>query len=333
MAIIQLATKPLALICLVFALAGNAWAQGPSAGSGQAYPAKPVRYLVAFSAGSGADTLGRIVAAGLAQPFGQQVVVENRTGAAGNIAADYAAKSPPDGYLLFQASLTHAVNATLYKSLTYDLMRDFSPVTQLASSPNVVVVHPSLPVQKVSDLVKLAKAKPGEINYASAGVGTATFLAAEMFKFAAGVNMMHVPYRGGGEAIIAVMTGEASLQFGPLASWAPHLKAGRGRAIAITSSRRSPAMPELPTVAESGYPGYASGNWYGLLVPSRTPVETVTAAHAATVAALKSPAINQRLTALGYLVVGDRPGEFAAHIRSEIGKLGKVIRELGLSAN
>ncbi|HET9404132.1 MAG TPA: tripartite tricarboxylate transporter substrate-binding protein, partial [Burkholderiales bacterium] len=152
-------------------------------------------------------------------------------------------------------------------------------------------------------------------------------------KSAAGINMMHVPYRGGGEAIIAVMTGEASLQFGPLASWAPHLTAGRGRAVAITSSQRSPVMPGLPTVAESGYPGYASGNWYGLLVPSRTPGEIVAAAHAATVSALKSPAINKRLVALGYLVVGDQPGEFAAHIRSEVGKLGKAIRELGLSAN
>lgn len=302
-----------------------AWAPG--------YPAKPVRYLVAFSAGSGADTLGRIVAAGLAPAFGQQVVVENRTGATGNIAADYAAKSPPDGYLLFQASLTHAVNATLYKSLTYDLVRDFAPVTQLASSPNVVVVHPSLPVRTVSDLVKLAKAKPGEINYASAGVGSATFLAAEMFKSAAGINLMHVPYRGGGEAIVAVMTGEASLQFGPVASWAPLLAAGRGRAIAITSNRRIPTMPELPTVAESGYPGYASGNWYGLLVPAKTPREIISAARTATVSALNNPAVNKRLTDLGYLVIGDQPGEFGAHIRSEIEKLGKVIRELGLTVD
>lgn len=299
----------------------------------QAYPSKPVRYLVAFSAGSGADTLGRIVAAGLAQTLGQQVVVENRTGAAGNIAADYAAKSQPDGYLLFQASLTHAVNATLYKSLTYDLVRDFAAVTLLASSPNVVVVHPSLPVKTIADLVRLARSRPGEIHYSSAGVGSATFLAAEMFKSAARINVVHVPYRGGGEAIIAVMTGEAPLQFGPIASWAPHLKSGRGRAVAITSGRRVSIAPELPTVAESGYPGYTSGNWYGLLVPAKTPHETLSAAHAATVAALKSPVFNKRLTDLGYVVVGDRPGEFAAHIRAEIAKLGKVIRVLGLTAN
>jgi tripartite-type tricarboxylate transporter receptor subunit TctC len=310
------------LSCL-FALAGNA----------QTYPAKPVRYLVAFSAGSGADTLGRLVAAGLTETIGQQVVVENRTGAAGNIAAEMAAKSAPDGYLVFQGSLTHAVNATLYRKLPYDILRDFAPVTQLASSPNVVAVHPSLPARSIGDLVKLARAKPGEINYASAGVGSATFLAAEMFKAAAGIDMMHVPYRGGGEAIIAVMTGEASLQFGPIASWEPHLKAGRGRALAITSSRRLSTMPNLPTVAESGYPDYASGNWYGLLLPVKTPPEVVSAIHRATVAALKSPALNKRLTDLGYLVIGDRPDAFAAHIRSEVEKLGKVIKALNLSAN
>jgi tripartite-type tricarboxylate transporter receptor subunit TctC len=304
-----------------------------SAGDAQTYPAKSVRYLVAFSAGSGADTLGRLVAAGLTETLGQQIVVENRTGAAGNIAAEMAAKSPPDGYLLFQGSLTHAVNATLYRKLPYDVLRDFAPVTQLASSPNVVAVHPSLPAKSIGDLVKLARAKPGEINYASAGVGSATFLAAETFKAAAGIDMMHVPYRGGGEAIIAVMTGEASLQFGPIASWEPHLKAGRGRALAITSSRRLPTMPDLPTVAESGYPDYASGNWYGLLLPVRTPPEIVSAIHAATVSALNAPALNKRLSALGYLVIGDRPDAFAAHIRSEVEKLGKVIKALNLSAN
>lgn len=311
-----------ALSCL-FAPAGNA----------QTYPAKPVRYLVAFSAGSGADTLGRLVAAGLTETIGQQVVVETRTGAAGNIAAEMAAKSPPDGYLVFQGSLTHAVNATLYRKLPYDILRDFAPVTQLASSPNVVAVHPSLPAKSIGDLVKLARAKPGEINYASAGVGSATFLAAEMFKAAAGIDMMHVPYRGGGEAIIAVMTGEASLQFGPIASWEPHLKAGRGRALAITSSRRLSTMPNLPTVAESGYPDYASGNWYGLLVAVKTPRDVVSAIHAATVSALNAPALNKRLSDLGYLVIGDRPDAFAAHIRSEVEKLGKVIKALNLSAN
>jgi tripartite-type tricarboxylate transporter receptor subunit TctC len=301
-------------------------------GGAQTYPAKPVRYLVAFSAGSGADTLGRIVADGLAQAFKQQVVVENRTGAAGNIAAEMAAKAPADGYLIFQVSQTHAVNATLYRNLPYDLTRDFAAATQLASTPMLVVVHPSLPVKSVGELVKLARARPGAINYASAGVGSATFLAAEMFKAAAGADLMHVPYRGGGEAIIAVMSGESSIQFGPLASWLPHVRQGRGRALAVTSSKRLPFLPEFPTVAET-IPGYEAGNWYGLVVPAKTPSEIITAIRSAVVSALNNPAVNKRLTDLGYLVIGDRPEEFAGHIRSEVDKLGKIIRTLGLTAN
>jgi len=295
----------------------------------QDYPAKPVRYLVAFSAGSGADTLARIVAAGMAEVIRQQVVVENRTGAAGNIAAEVAAKAPPDGYFLFQGSLTHAVNATLYTNLQYDLLRDFVPVILLASSPNVVVVHPSLPVRTIGDLVRLAKAKPGAINYASAGLGSATFLAAEMFKTAAGIDMLHVPYRGGGEAIIAVMTGEASLQFGPIASWTPLLNQGRARAIAITSRQRIALRPDLPSVAESGYPGYESGNWYGLLAPAKTPKETVTKIHNLTAQALQRPDTKKRLESLAYTISGNTPEEFAAFIRSEIEKTAKILKQTG----
>jgi tripartite-type tricarboxylate transporter receptor subunit TctC len=307
-----------ALLCL-FAVMAHA----------QDYPSKPVRYLVAFSAGSGADTLARIVAAGMAEVIRQQVVVENRTGAAGNIAAEVAAKAPPDGYFLFQGSLTHAVNATLYNNLQYDLLRDFVPVILLASSPNVVVVHPSLPVRTVGDLVRLAKAKPGAINYASAGLGSATFLAAEMFKTAAGIDIMHVPYRGGGEAIIAVMTGEASLQFGPVASWTPLLNQGRARAIAITSRQRIALRPDLPSVAESGYPDYESGNWYGLLAPAKTPKETVTKIHNLTAQALQRPDTKKRLESLGYTISGNQPEEFAAFIKSEIEKTAKILKQTG----
>ncbi len=324
MAIIRFAMKSLVLVCLIFAAAGHGWAQG--------YPAKPVRYLVAFSAGSGADTLGRIVGGALAEAFGQQVVVENRTGAAGNIAAELAANAPADGYLIFQASLTHAVNATLYRNLSYDLVRDFAAATQLASAPMLVVVHPSLPVKSIGELARLAKARPGAINYASAGIGSATFLAAEMFKAAAGADLMHVPYRGGGEAIIAVMTGESTVQFGPLASWLPHVRQGRGRALAVTSSKRLPFLADYPTVAET-FPGYEAGNWYGLVVPAKTPKEIVSAIRTAVAAALNKPAVNKRLADLGYVVIGDQPDEFAAHIRSEVDKLGNVIRRLGVTVN
>lgn len=296
----------------------------------QEYPAKPVRYLVAFSPGSGADTIGRIVAEGLTETMRQQVVVENRTGAAGNIAAEIAARAAPDGYLLFQVSLTFAVNATLYKSLPYDLVRDFAPVILLASSPNVVVVHPSLPVKSISDLVRLARARPGQIRFSSAGVGSATFLAAEMFKSAAKIDMTHVPYRGGGEAIIAVMSGEVALQFGPIASWMPHVRAGRGRAIAITSRERLATEPDLPTVAEAGYPDYESGNWYGLVVPVKTPKETVGRIHHYAVQALARPETRKRLESLAYVLHGSRPEEFGAFIQAEIAKAAKILKDTGV---
>ena len=312
---------PAILACL---FAANGWAQ--------AYPAKPVRYMIPMSPGSGADTIGRIVAGGMTQVFGQQVIIDNRTGAAGNIGAELAAKSPPDGYTLFQASMTHAVNATLYPNLPYDLVRDFSPVTLVATSPSIVVVHPSLPVKSVAELVRLAKAQPGALNYASTGAGSATFLAAEMFKNMAGLNIVHVPYRGGGEAISAVMTGEAPVYFSPLATALPLVRQGRLRALAVTTLTRLPALREYPTVAELGYAGYQAGNWYGLVVPAKTPKETIEVIHNAVVAALRNPAVSKRMDDLGYVVIADPPEEFGAFIRSEIGKLAKIVRQVGASA-
>jgi tripartite-type tricarboxylate transporter receptor subunit TctC len=293
----------------------------------QAYPARVVRFVVPFSAGSGSDTIGRIIASGLTQVFGQQVVVDNRAGAAGNIGTEIAVKAPADGYTLLLANLGHAANVTLYSSLPYDLLRDFAPVVQFASSPAVVVVHPSLPVKSIGDLVKLARARPGAINYSSGGVGTPTFVAAELFKGQAGVDLLHVPYRAGGEALTAVLSGETSVYFAPLATALPHIRTGRLRALAMTSAKRVPLLPEYPTVAESGYPGYESGNWYGLLVPARTPKETIVSIRGAAVSVLNNPAVAQRLTDLGYIAVGDQPEEFAAHIKSEIEKLGRILRE------
>ena len=295
----------------------------------QAYPAKPVRYLIPMSPGSGADTIGRIVAGGMSPALGQQVVIDNRTGAAGNIGAELAAKSPPDGYTVFQASMTHAVNATLYTSLTYDLVRDFAAVTLVANSPSMVVVHPSLPVTSLAELVKLAKARPGALNYGSTGAGTATFLAAEMFKSQAGVNLQHVPYRGGGEALIAIVTGEVSVYLGPLATVLPQVQQGKLRGLAVTTLNRLPALPKYPTVAESGYPGYEAGNWYGLIVPAKAPREAVTALRNAVLAAYKNPTVAKRMDDLGYVQGGSTPEEFAAFIKSEIDKLAKILRQVG----
>ena len=299
----------------------------------QPYPVKPLRYLMPQPAGSGADTVGRIVAQGLTQAFGQQVIVDNRTGAAGNIGAEIAARAPADGYTLLQISLTHAVNASLYRNLAYDLVRDFTPVTQLASSPSIVVVHPALPVKSVGDLVKLANAKPGAINYASAGSGSATFLSTELFKGRANVDLVHVPYRGGGEAITSVIAGETSVYFAPLATALEHARSGRLRALAVTTAQRLPLLPALPTLAESGYAGAESGSWYGIVLPVKTPKAAVAAVHAAAIKALNQTDVRKRLLDLGYVIIGDQPDQFAAHIRAEIDILGKIIRRTGAAVN
>jgi tripartite-type tricarboxylate transporter receptor subunit TctC len=294
----------------------------------QQYPGKAVRFIVPFSPGSGSDTIARIVATALPEALGQQVIVDNRAGAAGNIGAELAAKAPPDGYTLLLVILGHAANVTLYKNLPYDLTRDFAPVTQLASTPSVLVVHPSLPVRSVAELVALAKSKPGALNYSSGGVGTPTFIAGELFKLQTKINMLHVPYRAGGEALTAVLSGETTVYFAPIAPALPHVKAGKLRALAVTSRARLPLLQEYPTVSELGYPAYQTGNWYGLVVPARTPPEIVTTLNKAALTVLKNPTVNKRLVDSGYLVIGDTPEQFAAHIKAEIANLAKILKDV-----
>jgi tripartite-type tricarboxylate transporter receptor subunit TctC len=317
----------------VIAVALTAMAFLSADAAAQNYPVKVVRMVVPFSAGSGSDTIGRMIAGALTEGLGQQVVVDNRAGAAGNIGAEIAAKAAPDGYTLLLANIGHAANVTLYRNMGYDIQRDFAPVTQVASAPAIVVVHPSLPVKSIAELVRLAKAKPGAINYASGGAGTATFIAAELFTGPAGIQLLHVPYRAGGEALTSVLSGETSVYFAPLATALPHVRQGRLRALAVTSAKRVPLLPELPTVAELGYPGYQSGNWYGLLVPAKTPREVIVTLRNTMIAALGMPVLNKRLVDLGYITIGDTPEEFAAHIKSEIAKLSKVLRDLNVTAN
>ncbi len=312
------------IIWSISSLFATSWAQ--------TYPTKPVRVVVGFSAGSGADTVARIFAPGLSAAFGQQVIVENRSGAAGNIGAEVVARAAPDGYTLFQASMTHAVNANLYKNLAYDLVRDFAAITELVTAPYVVVVHPSLPAKSISQLVKLAQSRPGVINYASAGAGSATFLAAEQFKNVAGVNLMHVPYRGGNEAMTSVISGETSVYFPSVGAALPHITQTRLRALAVTTKKRVAQIPELPTVAESGYPTYEASNWYGLVAPAKTPRPILSAIHAAAVSAISNPDVVKLMNELGYVAVLSQPEEFAAHIKSEVPRLGKFIREAGITA-
>ena len=298
--------------------------------------AKVVRLLIPFSAGSGSDTIGRIYAGGLAEPFGQQVIVENRAGAAGNIGAEVAARAPADGYTLFMVNMAHAVNVSMYRKLGYEPLRDFAPVSLLATGPAILVTHPSLPVKSVKELVALAKARPGAINHSSAGVGTFTFLAAEMFKRQAGIDMLHVPYRAGGEALTAVIAGETSVYFSPAAGALPQIKQGRLRPLAVTSQKRIALMPELPTVAESGFANMAkfeSGNWYGIVVPAKTPREIVDRVRTASVTTLNNPTINKRLQDLGFVLIGNTPEEFGAYFRAEIDAWGKIVRDLKLSAD
>ena len=318
--------------CVRYAIVGCAFMSLTNDVNAQRYPVKVVRPVVPFSPGSGSDTLARIIAAGLTEVFSQQVIVDNRAGAAGNIGADLVAKAAPDGYSLLFGNMGHAANVTLYRNLPYDLVRDFAPVTQLASAPALVVAHPSLPVRSVSELVALAKAKPGAINYSSGGVGTPTFVAAELFKAQAGIDMLHVPYRSGGEALTAILAGEASIYFAPLAVAIPQVRQGRLRPLAVTTVKRIRVMPDMPTVAELGYQGYQSGNWYGLLAPSRTSREVIATIRTAAVTVLSNDTTSTRLADLGYIAIGDQPEEFAAHIKAEIANLRTILRQSGVSA-
>ena len=294
----------------------------------QSYPQKPVRMIMPVSAGSGSDVIGRIIATGMSEHFGQQVVVDNRAGAAGNIGAEAAARAAADGYNVLFAFVGLAANAVLYENLRYDVLRDFAPVTLLGSSAAIVVVHPSLPVKSIAELVKLAKQKPGAINYASGGAGTPTYIGAELFKRQAGIDLLHIPYRAGGEALTSVIAGETGVYFAPLASTLSYLQQGRLRALAVTSTRRLGLLPQYPTVAELGYPDYESGFWHGLLVPAKTPREIIIPLRNAAVQVLNQPAVAQRLVELGYVSYGTTPEEFGVYLKSEINKLRNLLKGL-----
>lgn len=305
--------------------------QFPATSHAQNYPAKPVRYIIPSSGST--EVVARLVAQGMEKVLGQRVIVDPRVGAAGNLGAEIASRAAPDGYTVFQATQSHTFNASYYKSLPYGLQRDFVAVTRTDLSPMIVVVHPSLPVKSIRELVNLAKAKPGDLTYSTAGVGTSAFLASELFKVMSGINMLEVPYRGGAQALTAVIAGEVSIIFAPIPTAIPHLREGRLRPIAVSTTQRLPAFPDYPTVTESGYPGYEASNWHGLMMPANTPQEFIKAIHAAAVAGINQPEISSRMRNLGYIVIGDRPEEFAAFIKADIEKWRKIVLQRGLSAN
>jgi tripartite-type tricarboxylate transporter receptor subunit TctC len=286
--------------------------------------------VVSGSTGSGTDTVGRIVADRMGQIINQQIIVENRAGGGSNIAAEYSAKAAPDGYTVYQSTITMAVNVSLYPSLSYDFVRDFAFVCRIATAPNVIVVHPSLPAKSVSELIKLAKARPGAIDYSSGGAGTNSFLAAELFKGQAGVNLQHIAYKGGGAALLGVITGEVSIHFAPASTAIPSMRQKQVRGLAVTSAKRLPLLADLPTVDESGLRGYETGNWYGLVVPVKTPRDVVTTLHNAMVRTVNTPEVVKRLSDLGNVTIGDSPEEFLAFAKAEIERLGKLVKQFNL---
>jgi len=295
----------------------------------QAFPLRPVRVVVPFPPGAGADITTRLYAPRLSEALGQQIVVENRAGAAGNIGAEVVARAAADGYTLLTAPASLAISQSLYRKLPFDLARDFRPVAMLASVPFVLVVHPSLPAQDVKGLIALARSRPGQINYASTGSGSSPHLTAEMFRMQARLDVVHVPYKGTPLAVTDLITGQVSFMFANALSVLPQVNAGRLRALGVTSARRNAATPQLPTLAESGLPGFESGTWFALLAPAGTPNEAV-ARLAAEIAKLgQHPDIREKLAAQGAEAVTMTPEQTAAHIRSEIQKWGKVVQASG----
>jgi tripartite-type tricarboxylate transporter receptor subunit TctC len=304
-----------------------------TASAATGYPDKPIRFIVGFPAGGGSDILARVIGQKLHESWGQQVVIDNRPGAAGNIAAEIAARSAPDGHTIFMGtSGSQAVHVSLYKKLGYDPQKDFAPVSLVASAQNILVVHPSVPVKSVRELIALAKQRSGQLSYASTGIGTSGHLAAELFKHMTGVDIVHVPYKGPA-ALNDLISGQVHLTFGRIAVALPHVKSGRLQALAVTGAKRSVLLPELPTVAESGLPGFEVSAWFGILVPAGTPGPILTKLNAEIVNIFKEPKIRERLAADDFEPVTSTPEQFASHIRAETAKWAKLIRMVGIRAD
>lgn len=296
---------------------------------GQSYPVKPVR-IVTAEPGGGNDFAARVLAQGLTRSLGQQVIVDNRGGAGGAIAAEVAAKAPPDGYTLLLYAGNIWTIPLLRKNVPYDFVADFAPVTWIARSPNTVVVHPSLPVNSVRDLIALAKARPGQLNYASGGTGSATQLSVELFKSMAGVDIVRVPYKGNGPALNDLVAGQVQVMFPTAATVAPHLSSGRLKALAVTSAEPSALAPGLPTVASSGLPGYESISIYGLFAPSRTPAAIIRLVNHESAQYLRTPEVKERFFKAGVETVGSSPEEFAAVIKADMVKMARIIKDAGI---
>ena len=316
-----------------FLLLTSAFCLGIATANAQGYPARAVRLIVPFPPGGGTDTMARVISPKLSELLGQQVVPENRGGAGANIGAEAAAKSAPDGYTVMLATITNAIGASLYTRLNYDLVRDFATITQLATTPHILVVHPSVPVKSVKEFIALGKSRPGELAYSSSGAGSAAHLAGELFNSLTGVKTVHVPYKGGGPSMIALVGGEVSLAFATMPSAIGYVRAGRLRGVAVTTAQRSPSTPELPTIAETGIKGYEAGSWYGLSAPAGTSKDIVARLHAETMKVMGMPEVKERLFNAGFEIVTSNPEQFAAFTKSEIQKWGKLVRAANLKVD
>jgi tripartite-type tricarboxylate transporter receptor subunit TctC len=296
----------------------------------QGYPTRALRIVVPSSAGSGADLSARLISQPLSERLGQQVVVENRAGAATLIGTEMVAKSPPDGYTLLLGVGTLATAPAVYRKIPYDAQRDLAAITQLASVANALVVHPSLPAKTVKELVALAKARPGEIAFASSGTGTLPQLSMELFLVMTGTKMLHVPYKGPGPGLLDLLAGRVSAMTTSITAAFPHVRSGRMRMLGVTTARRVPVVPDVPTIAEAGVPGYEAVQWWGLLVPAGTPADIIARLHKEAVAVMTTQSIRERFEREGMAVVAGTPQEFAAYIRSEAEKWAKIVKSAGI---
>jgi len=304
----------------------------PLAARGQTYPAKPIRLVVTFVPGGPTDIQGRMLAEKLTQRFGQQVIVDNRGGAGGNIGMELVAKSPPDGYTIVISTVgTWAVNPYLYK-LPYDVVKDFAPVTQVSTSPGVLIVHPSVPVKSVKELIALAKARPGDLNYGSSGVGGFGHICGELFTMMTGTKMTHIPYKSSAPSLTDLIGGQIQVLFNNAISTVPQVQAGKVRALATTGAKRLPVLSELPTVAEAGVKGYENSSWSAVAAPAGTPQPVITRLHKELTEILALPEIQQRHADVGAQIIASTPAEFHAYLRSEIAKFGKLVKAAGIKA-
>jgi tripartite-type tricarboxylate transporter receptor subunit TctC len=316
--------------CLLLAAAIALMVGQPLALAQGGYPTRVVRIIVPTVAGGGGDTIARMLAQGFSERWGRQVLVDNRTGASSIIGTDAVAKAPPDGHTLLQALSTLTINPSAHKKLPYDTVRDFAPITQAVSVPNLLIVHPSLPAKSVKEMIALAKARPGQVFFASSGYGTSNHLALELFASMAQVRLVHVPYKSAGPALIDLMAGQIAIMATNMIAVIPQVRAGKLRALGVTSLTRAPSAPDIPTVAESGLPGYEFVQWYGLLAPAGTPREIIDKIHRDAAAILHTPEAKDRFAADGGASVASSPDEFAAFIKTEIEKWAKVFKAAGL---